>query len=220
MFNYKVILISFSLLFQSIQLNGQNNVDASVGLGISSNGITGQVAVQKSPKSAIRLVGGYLSFNLNNLDYLMDNREFKVNSNLRLSGASLLYDWYPGGSYFKFVGGVGYSMSRINGNMKLKDSLSMGQINFTSDEIGNAYFSISPIEIMPYLGLGFGRAIPKNKLNFQLEFGTYYMYNRSVEFVCDGLIEPTSDQQKVISENLKGYIFLPNISIIVSYKIK
>ena len=62
--------------------------------------------------------------------------------------------------------------------------------------------------------------IPKNKINLQLEFGTYYMFDRSVEFVCDGLIEPTTDQQKVIADNLKGYILMPNISVIVSYKLK
>ena len=36
---------------------------------------------------------------------------------------------------------------------------------------------------------------------------------------CDGLIEPTTDQQKVIADNLKGYILMPNISFIVSYKL-
>ncbi len=204
----------------SVEVYGQNDIHISAGVGISSIGATGQIASQKSQKSSIRLVGGYCSFDLNNIAYVIDKRDFTVNSSVRLSGASLLFDWYPGGSFCKFVGGVGYSMSRITGNMKLKDSLSMGQISFNPDQIGNAKFSLSPVKIMPYLGLGFGRSVPKNKINVQLEFGTYYMFDRSVEFVCDGLIEPTTDQQKVIADNLKGYILMPNISFIVSYKLK
>ena len=214
-----VFLICFASLF-CVQVDGQNNTNVSVGVGISSIGATGQIAIGKSQKSSIRLIGGYYSFNVDNIAYVIDQRDFTVNSSVRLSGASLLFDWYPGGSFFKFVGGVGYSMSKITGNMKLKDSLSLGQISFNPDQIGNAKFSLSPVKIMPYLGFGFGRSIPKNKINVQLEFGTYYMFDRSVEFVCDGLIEPTTDQQKVIADNLKGYIFIPNISFIVSYKLK
>ncbi len=214
-----IFLICFASLIP-VQVNGQNNTNVSAGFGMSSIGATGQIAIEKSKKTSFRLVGGYYSFDIDKIDYVIDQRDFIVNSSVRLSGASLLFDWYPGGSFFKFIGGVGYSMSRITGNMKLKDSLSMGQISFNPDQIGNAKFSLSPVKIMPYLGFGFGRSVPKNKINVQLEFGTYYMFDRSVEFVCDGLIEPTTDQQKIIADNLKGYILMPNISFIVSYKLK
>lgn len=214
----KSLLMGVSLFCFTFS-HAQGEKSYSVGAGFSNLGYTLQLALQKSESSAFRLTLGTFQKSFNDIPYLLDNREFILNSDLTLGGSSLLCDWYPSKSRFKFVFGVGYSFAKIQGNMILKDSLKLGEIGFDQSKVGRANFQVSPFPVLPYIGVGIGKASPKKKINVQFELGTYYVFDRIVSFECSGLIAPTSDQQQLISENLKEYQWFPNASVIVSYKL-
>ena len=215
----KTIFIVTSLFCFSLS-RAQGEKAYSVGVGFSNLGYTLQLALQKAEKSSYRISVGTFQKSLKDITYVLDNRDFILNSDLTFGGSAFLYDWYLTKSRFKFVLGVGYSMAKIQGSLMLKDSLKLGEIGFNQSDVGRANFEVSPLRIMPYFGIGIGNATPKNRMNVQFEIGTYYILDRNVSFNCTGLIAPTSDQKELIVNNLKEYQWFPNASVIVSYKIK
>jgi|UPI00036FFB1A hypothetical protein len=135
------------------------------------------------------------------------------------STIDLLVEYQPfKRSSFKLVGGVGI-LSKMNLNilMEYDESVAFGDVILTKEDYGNVAIGFDWEGIAPYLGLGFGRAVPKSNFGFSIEAGSYFTSSPKMSLVATKLLTPTADQVEEIEETFKSWKFIPLMQFRVVY---
>ncbi|MBC7383908.1 MAG: hypothetical protein H7296_13135 [Bacteroidia bacterium] len=222
------VFISFTITAQiktdSLTIkNGTNSNKIAWGAGVnfSTNGIGVQLsgAITNNNKLIGRISGSYLQYEFKKIEY--DVSGTKLSSNVKLTFGSVggYLDWHPFGNAFKLTGGVAYLLTNMKGSAYVRDSVKQGEITLNTASVGNIQIGVDTRVIAPYMGIGFGRAVPKNRLGFGIEVGTYYIGPPRISFICTGLLEPTSDQEEVLKKNMQQYQWLPQLMININFRL-
>lgn len=125
--------------------------------------------------------------NTENLPPLSDEEStLNVKGSLKRTTFDLKFDCYPtGGSFFvtagfsvggdKLIQVTGHS-DYIQNNLNLAKNygIQIGDYNIPFDENGDVNGGLKVNNFRPYLGLGFGRLIPKNRIGFRFEMGVQF----------------------------------------------
>ena len=125
--------------------------------------------------------------NVDNLPPLSgEDATLNVKGSLKRTSFDLKLDCYPtGGSFFvtagfsvggeKLVQVTGHS-DYIQNNMALAENygIQIGDYNIPFDENGDVNGGLKVNNFRPYLGLGFGRLIPKHRIGFRFEMGVQF----------------------------------------------
>jgi hypothetical protein len=195
-------------------------------LNLTSNGIGVELSrsLTTNRKLVARIGGNYLAYDLKDFPYNNGSKAkpqyLLANANIVLGSIGAYIDWHPFGNAFKLTGGVAYLMSKVTSTAQLRDSTPQGDIQISPDEVGQIKAEIKPSSnIAPYIGIGFGRAIPKNRVGVSFEMGTYYMGSPNVDFYCTKMLEPTSSMKTVLSDNLSPNQWLPRLSLSINIKL-
>lgn len=189
---------------------GANNIQLGVGLNLSTNGIGGQLAASflKNGKLAARLEGRYLTTSLNNYEAAVSGTKLVANATVKLGSIGAMVDYHPFGNGFKLTAGYALLLNDISAVAITKDSTKYGDISIPPNEVGDISFGLS-VKPSPYIGLGFGRAVPKKRFGFTFEIGAYYTGAPEVTFKSTGMLEPTSANEPILRENLSGLTWWP-----------
>ena len=194
----------------------------SAGLNLSSNGIGPQVAmaILKNGQLVARLEGRY---------YYKDIGESKVDNNqntwlvdgyFKRGSIGLLVDYHPFKNSFKITAGYSFLINEVSNKAILRDSVPAGSIKISPEEIGtiSGGYKINP---SPYLGIGIGRAIPKKRLGFSFEVGTYITNVPVISFKATNLLAPGTGMYpaELFVDDFKSYPLLPVISFGMSVKV-
>lgn len=197
-----------------------------VSLNLTTNGIGVELSktLTTNRKLVARIGGNYLAYDLKDFPYNNGSKAkpqyLLANANIVLGSIGAYIDWHPFGNAFKLTGGVAYLMSKVTSTAQLRDSTPQGDIQISPDEVGQIKAEIKPSSnIAPYIGIGFGRAIPKNRVGVSFEMGTYYMGSPNVDFYCTKMLEPTSSMKTVLSDNLSPNQWLPRLSLSINIKL-
>lgn len=132
-------------------------------------------------------------------------KEIDVEGKLNIGNAKVLADIFPSkNSSFHFTVGAYFGADNIvdvynqnNGALKKvtewnsmfpndKIGLELGDYLLTPDQQGNVSASIKTAGFKPYVGLGFGRAVPKKRVGFMFELGTQFWGSPKVFLNGDG----------------------------------
>lgn len=114
----------------------------------------------------------------------------------------VLFDYTPfKASSFKLVAGLAYL---YNGKLTIDAAPTTGKdiagISFTKEELGTANGTVDWSGITPYVGLGFGRAVPKNNVGFGVEVGGYFIGKPDVSFTATGAANGAAAQEDIQAE--------------------
>lgn len=171
----------------------------------------------------LNLRAGFLSFALNdfNTDLDISGQSVNVNANLSSQVFDLLLEYQPSSnSAFKLVAGVGYLNNLgVNTLILLNDDIGFGDLLIDNEEIGDIDLTVSWTALAPYVGFGFGRAVPKKRVGFGLEFGTYYAGGPDVAITATGMLTNTSEEAAELEENLSSYAWVPRIMARLAIKL-
>jgi len=171
----------------------------------------------------LNLRAGFLTFALNdfNTDLDISGQSVNVNANLSSQVFELLLEYQPSSnSAFKIVGGLGYLNNvGVNTLVLLNDDIGFGDLLIDNEDIGDIDLTVSWTSIAPYIGFGFGRAVPKKRVGFGLEFGTYYAGGPDVAIVASGMLVNTSEEAEEMEENLASYAWMPRIMARLAVKL-
>jgi hypothetical protein len=194
---------------------------SSIGLILSTNGVGLQFAqnLGSSKMLALRVGGMYMPFKLTNFEYDFNGSTLVINGDIKLGAVQALMDFHPFKNAFKITGGVAYMLTDMTGTALLKDSVQQGDIMLSPEEVGKIDVGMKVGPICPYIGIGFGRAIPKTRASFNFEIGGYYITHPVVTFQASGMLAPTSSQEKVIQDNVNGLSWLPMMNFGINFKI-
>lgn len=135
------------------------------------------------------------------------------------STLDLLVEYLPfKRSSFKLVGGLGI-LSKMNLNilMEYDESVEFGDVILTKEDYGNVKIGFDWQGVAPYLGLGFGRAVPKSNFGFSIEAGSYFTSSPKMSLEATKLLAPTGDQVEEIQETFKSWKFIPLMQFRVVY---
>lgn len=192
-----------------------------MGLRISTNGPGLEIGkrLTKEDKLFARIYYTRFSTAMENVEIPFDGNTVKANIQFIIGGAAAIIDWHPFKNAFKLTAGLGYLQTGISGEGRLRDSAKIGLIPISPEELGEINTSIAPQKIAPYLGVGFGRAVPKHRVGFSFEFGTYYIGQPDVSFKTTKLLEPSSSNEAVLKSNMSAYNWLPQLSINLTFKL-
>jgi hypothetical protein len=193
-----------------------------IGLVLSTNGFGGHLSYSflNSGKLTARLEGNTLNYTLKDYDFKFGKTEMLVNGPLKLGSVGLYADWHPFGNSFKLIGGFAYMLTNISTTSYLKDSTKQGDITIAPDEVGSIVMVLQPNAIAPYLGLGFGRAVPKSRVGVTFEMGMFYIGEPKVSFITTGMLTPTGiTEEEKLKENMSQFKWLPNLSLTLNIRL-
>lgn len=193
-----------------------------IGLCATTNGIGGHLSFSflNSGKLMARIEGNTLNYTLKDYGFKFGKTDMLVNGPLKFGSVGLYADWHPFGNSFKLIGGFAYMLNNISTISYLKDSTKQGDITIAPNEVGSIAIELKPNAIAPYIGLGFGRAVPKRRVSVSLEMGMFYIGEPSVKFITTGMLTPTGlTEEKKLRANMSEFKWLPKLALSINIKL-
>lgn len=222
-----VFLLVFSatsyLFSQEESFSRENTEDFSPGWALaikaSSMGFGAEVVKSFNEKINLRLGGSY--FKQKYSYTFAEGFDTKALNYTTVGSVTLIADWHFI-DWMHLSGGVLYNFTELEIESKISEAHKIGDIYVTPETIGSIYYRLNPNEICPYLGLGFGRTISKNKIvSFNFDLGAVYQGSPKVTLRATGMVSPTAneEQREILEDNVKEYKFFPFISFQLSFRI-
>lgn len=200
--------------------------DAAVSLNVGTTGVGVHLTKAYSDKLNFR-------FGLNGFSHsdteTTEDATYDVEANLRTFDA--LVDYHPGGSGFRLTGGLIYNGNEIDATATPTDSGTyvFNGTTYSTASAGNVTGSMDFKKIAPYVGIGFGNAVAKNKgWGFVADLGVMFQGSPNVTLtsnnctadpaICDQLAADLESESAELRDEVKEYKFYPVARIGVSYK--
>lgn len=134
---------------------------------------------------------------------------------------SLLFDYYIFRSVY-LSAGVFYNMNTIEFESEATESQQIGNIEVSPETMGSITYGLNPNEVCPYLGIGFGHTISRNRLvAFNVDLGAIYQGSPKVKLDASGMVSPTAnpEQQQLLQDNVSQWQFYPFLNFQLSFKL-
>ena len=218
LFNLLIILgitIQGSLFAQDEDTTEQEEktgTKLAIGVSGSTRGIGVDMGIGLSRKFQLRVGGTYFQLD-QSFQFDIEGEPFDLNADVDLKSLQLLADYYPfKGSSFKLTGGLAYHINEdysVQGVYVGDEVFSLGEISIDGDDVGTLGVDVSYEKLAPYAALGFGRAVPKGRVNFSFEMGTYYNSSPNVTIEATKMLSETSSQSEQLEQNMQDYRFYP-----------
>jgi hypothetical protein len=194
---------------------------SAIGVNFSTNGVGIQFArdIGTSKLLAFEIGASYLPYSISNMQLSLDGTKLNLNGDIKLGAINAMIDFYPMRNAFKFTAGLAYMLTEASFTASPVDSAKQGDIMISPEEQGIISIGATMGPIVPYVGIGFGRAVPKKRFSFNFEMGAYYINQPNISFKTTGMLEPTSTQQGVLQSNVDGYNWLPMMNMGFNFKI-
>jgi hypothetical protein len=192
----------------------RGNVSVGLNIGII-NGVGIDAAYNFADHWAIKVGYNYADYTKHNYTYdiilsekngVRDIKTLSFDAAIRLSNMALNIEYTPHiEGRFKLIGGLSYF---YNNTITLGgQSLSIFKFNdvsLTPDDIGSGSVEVGfKSKIAPFIGLGFGRTIPKNRVNVNFELGTYYKtpYKVAIHVQSGIFLKRNEENAEVLTRN-------------------
>ena len=197
----------------------QNRSAIGISAGLPGFGLDYAYNINRS----LSVRAGFLAFSFSdyNTDLEVSGQSVNVNANLNSTVFDLMLEYQPSSNYaFKLVAGLSYLNNvGVNTLILLNDDIGYGDLIIDNEEIGDIDITLDYTGIAPYLGFGFGRAVPKKKAGFGIELGAYYAGGPEVTIDASGMLENTSEEEQELEDNLASYAWIPRAMMRLTIKL-
>jgi hypothetical protein len=159
-----------------------------------------------------------LVFSIKGIEQEISGENLLVDTELDFKNFDMKISYHPFSNAFKLVGGVGFfASSNTNVKTTFKDNIVVGEVEFNTEDSGSLDIDVNWSEVAPYLGLGFGRAVPNKRWGFAADLGTYFSSSPEITLDATGIIEQSKDQEALLNESFESFKFIPYATLRVSY---
>lgn len=216
--------ISFSASIAVAQEKKANGLSMKTGwaLGLKA-GTTGYgFELQKKLNDIfhMRLGGNYFGYQISQS---LADAKAHVDVDLLLNSYSLLMDWYSKevANNVRLTAGIFYNRSILKIHGVPTTVPKIGEIALTAEQIGDINLTFIGNMLQPYLGVGYGKAVPNNHFSFNFDFGFIYQGSPIVDLKATGIIAPTAseEQRAIIADNIADVYLYPVITFQLNYKL-
>jgi hypothetical protein len=170
-------------------------------------------------------------FGLNGLNYSYDSSTENIDYDLKLKLRTVeaLLDWFPTSSQFRLSGGVVYNGNKVNANGRPNrtGSFTLNGTTYTEADIGTVNGRIDFRKVAPYLGIGWGNALAKDKgWGFSADLGALFQGSARTSLtarncptsVCDQLSADLAAEKRELDDDVNSFKVYPVIRVGISYK--
>jgi hypothetical protein len=208
-----VCLISYSNVTKAQSLSGSSH---KLGLSLNLGTTPGlDIGYAISPKIIARLGYSYFKYNTNTTAKT-SGEDVKLGGDANVSIASLSFEYHPfKRSSFKLIGGASYfDKGQIALVVTPTGTYKFGSTSFSPEDLGNVQFTVDyGKQYAPFAGIGFGRTVPKRRVGFGFEVGSYYTQTPKVTLTGDKRLSSMSEQQAKVQENMKDWKYWPVVNL-------
>lgn len=195
----------------------------AIGVHAGLPGFGFEVAQNLSPHFNLRFRASYFTIGDLIFEYDLDGRNLDLDLDAQTQTYDLLVEFLPSTkSSFKLVAGISYIADlRGDANIMLSEGSAFGDIFLEPEEIGEINLSLFSEGVAPYMGFGFGRAVPKGRVGFGFEAGTYYVQSPTVEMDASGLLTPTANEteEQKLENALDSFRWMPVVLLKLTVKL-
>jgi len=161
-----------------------------------------------------------LAYSVEELEQEVDGQNLLIDATVDFKNIDVLFSYYPFNSSFRLIGGVGYfTDNSLNMGLSFDEKVTIGEVDFTPDQVGEIIIDNKWQQIAPYAGIAFGRAVPNSKFGFAVELGTYFSGAPEVSLDATGIIENTKNQETLLEDSFSELKYRPYLSLRLSYSI-
>lgn len=177
-------------------------------------------------KSLTESFDARVGINLFSYTYTGEDSEIEYDFELGLFTAAVLADWHPGRSPFRFSAGLVLNNNKIDSTAKTKDTIEIGDKEYTPAQIGVLSGEITFNTVAPYIGIGTGRpAVGASKWGFSFDLGVIFQGSPKVDLSVSGPLASDPDlqrelakEEKDIEDEMEGFKYYPVLSLGVIYR--
>lgn len=194
----------------------------AAGLKASSQGIGLEVTGALSEKVNVRVGANYFK-----LSKTLDKSGNEFDFDLKLKSFNALVDWHALGNGFRITGGAVVDKNYLDGQASPANSYDIGDMVFTSAEVGTLEGNIDFRDVSPYLGIGWGNPVAKDSgWTFMVDLGVVFTGRANVDLTsvggtlsndADFLVEIAKERNDV-RDDLDSFRYYPVVSLGLSYK--
>jgi len=181
-------------------------------------GYGGEYAYNLNKNLNLRLGANFFTLGEYNTVYTLDDRDVNVTANADIFNLDFLIEYLPfSKSSFKLVfGGAYLNNFSGTGTVGLADTLFFGEVPINPEDAGSFEVQLDYSNfggLAPYVGFGFGRAVPKRRVGFGFELGTYYIGSPKVIMQATEIFEPTANEmeQQKLEDAFSSFTWLPSM---------
>jgi hypothetical protein len=202
-------------------------------VGISLNAGTLGVGLEASTSLsfilAVRLGADGLVFHSYNYNYegyaedISHTYTVKLKAEVKLFNGHVFVDFFPFPSSFPFhlTAGVVAGASQIitvTGKPGEGEMVEIGDIIIDPGAEGKVEASLKVNPVKPYLGIGFGRSVPRSKVGFKCELGAMYQGTPQIKAITGKLVEGQANKKLNDSNKfLKDFTIYPVLKLQVIF---
>ena len=216
---FSLFLLTFLTITIVFSQESSEKIQLIGSLNLGSTGIGGEVKLPIK-RHTVKLGYNYLPLSYST-DFTM-GLALKVDAEGSFKKINCTYEYqlFEKKEWFKVQAGISY-LTNANSTVTLTptQSVSAGIVSLNADEIGNVTVTSDSKGIAPYLGLGFGRTVPKKKLNVGLDLGVNYINAPKVTSIGTKLLSDNEQLGIDLTEKLKTYRWLPVMQLSINYLI-
>lgn len=190
-----LLVAALMALSQSVNAQEDKNMFNHLGVGVGVgvlNGVNFELATPVTDYLAVRVGYAFLPSLSYKTDVDIDSDdptiiadEVEVEGKLNKKDFKVLLDVYPfKGSSFRLTAGAYIGADKLVTARNTEPFLNpadwgtagikLGDYRVTSDSQGNVEADIKVAKFKPYLGIGFGRAVPKKRVSFNFDLGVQF----------------------------------------------
>ena len=204
----------------SSQMKMKHKISTAIGLSAGSSAIAGvDVAIHVIPRLTVRVGYNYLDHTFADVTQYLAlpalnpiKSKIKTEAAIAQSNVALLADFHLNkkGS-IRATLGVNYAFKNTySGKLAYGQAESYGEVTIQPEDIGYLKATISTkSKINPYIGLGFGRLVPKKRVGLSLDLGTYYRGSPVVTIDATQLLRGNKENEVPLNRNLAPYKWYP-----------
>ena len=229
----KTIFFLMAIFFTSLSIQSQTVTDTlttgnlserknAIAVSFGSPGIGFEFARKLTNKLTARVAYHTFTFN----DY--KKKDVSIgNEKVTVVGDLETQVWDFGGEYmpftnssFKLTFGLGIlSNVSLKAKVTYQEEITFGDVIITPTNVGHVLVDSKWSGAAPYLGFGFGRAVPKKRIGLSFEMGTYFASSPKVTLDATKLLAPTIDQEEKLQSAFETLKFIPRAQIKLTIKL-
>ena len=144
-----------------------------------------------------------------------------VTANVDVMNTDILLEYLPFSQHnFKLVGGFSYiSSGKGDINVAYNEAIKYGDIVIEPEDIGDMTIGVDYSGLAPYMGLGWGRAVPRKRVGFGIEIGTYYVGSPDVSLTATNMLADTAQEEGQLQENMNDYKWFPFLNMRLAFRL-
>lgn len=174
-----------------------------------------------------------LSLGYNHFDLKFNNTEIETSNygfgdqTMLLNGRFFLQNLQlnahlslPKVSWLRLQLGAGYTLNEdVFANFAFAESVYLNDLEIKPENVGSIESRLQEgASILPFIGLGIGRLLPKKRIGLSLNGGVFYRGEPQFTVIGTEMLEDNNSNAAVLEENFQDFKWLPTLNMRLTIK--